>query len=119
MATHDIGADEQSGAEDEIGADSAFFDHLDARGHQEKGNIDVEDSLQDFFDGNDEDEVEHANEDIHGFQPYLPNPNQTADADHTTTLLTADALNNSYICVVHTSGIHHLAMVTCQCQEAH
>ncbi|KAF8235408.1 hypothetical protein L208DRAFT_1173198, partial [Tricholoma matsutake] len=32
---------------------------------------------------------------------------------------TADALNNSYICVVHTNGIHHLVMVTCQCQGEH
>ncbi|KAF8219562.1 hypothetical protein L208DRAFT_1128889, partial [Tricholoma matsutake] len=32
---------------------------------------------------------------------------------------TADALNNSYICVVHINGIHHLVMVTCQCQGEH
>ncbi|KAF8221961.1 hypothetical protein L208DRAFT_1325044, partial [Tricholoma matsutake] len=32
---------------------------------------------------------------------------------------TANALNNSYICVMHTNGIHPLAMVTCQCQGEH
>jgi hypothetical protein len=32
---------------------------------------------------------------------------------------TADALNNSYIHVVHTNRIHHLVMVTCQCQGKH
>ena len=37
------------------------------------------------FDGNDEDEVEHADEDIHGFQPYLPNPGQAAGAGMTHT----------------------------------
>jgi hypothetical protein len=104
MTGHGIGADEELGAEDETGADSAFFDHLDALWRQGRGNIDIEDSLQDFFDGNDEDEVEHADEDIHGFQPYLPNPNQTADANLTTT-------PNSYIRVVHTNGIHHLVIV--------
>jgi hypothetical protein len=119
MTAHGIGAEEEPGAEDETEADLSFFDHLDALWHQGQGNIEVEDSLQDFFDGNDEDEVEHADEDIHGFQPYLPNPNQTADADLTTAPPTADALNNSYIRVVHTNGIHHLAMVTCQCQGEH
>ena len=43
----------------------------------------------------------------------------TADAELTTALPTAYALNNSYIRVVHTNGIHHLAMVTCQCQGEH
>jgi len=57
-----------------LGVMQLFFDHLDALWHQEKGNIDIEDSLQDFFDGDDECEVEHGDEDIHGFQPYLPNP---------------------------------------------
>ena len=41
------------------------------------------------------------------------------DAEATTRLLTANALNNSYVHVVHTNGIHHLAMVTCQCQGEH
>ena len=117
-----------------LGGDAAFFDCLDTLWHQERGNIDVEDSLQDFFDGNDECEVEHADEDIHGFQPYLLNSVEggraadrsmrtdakaPADAKLTPTLRTADALNNSYIHVVHTNGIHHLAMVTFQCQGEH
>ncbi|KAF8952217.1 hypothetical protein BDZ97DRAFT_2066652 [Flammula alnicola] len=29
---------------------------------------------------------------------------------------TADAFNNSYVRVVHTNGIHHLAMVSCRCR---
>jgi hypothetical protein len=115
--------------DDETGADSAFFYHLDAVWRQGKGNITAENSFEDFFDSNDETEVEQANEDVHGFQPYLPNPNQTADAvplanaaqpaAAVPTVPTADALNNSYIRVVHTTGIHHLAMVTCQCQGEH
>lgn len=119
MMPHVIGADKEPGAEEETMADLAFLDHLDTLWRKGQGNIDVEDSLEDFFDGNDEDEVQHADEDVHGFQPYLPNTNQTADADQITALPTADALNNSYIRVVHTNGIHHLAMVTCQCQGEH
>jgi hypothetical protein len=119
---------DETRADNETGGDTAFFDHLDALWQQGKGNVDVEDSLQDFFDGDDECEVEHANEDIHGFQPYLPHPltgNETAeqctrtDAKATIMLANANVLNNSYICVVHMNGIHHLAMVTCQCQGQH
>lgn len=29
---------------------------------------------------------------------------------------TADALNNSYVRILHTNGIHHLGMITCSCQ---
>ena len=63
---------------------------------------------------------------------YLPNINFTADAVPVANATcsatavpppdavpTADALNNSYIRVVHTNGIHHMAMVTCQCQGEH
>ena len=81
MTANRIGADEEPRANNETVADSAFFDNLDALWHQGQGNIDVEESLQDFFDGNDEDEVEHALEDNYGFQPYLPNPGR-ADPPH-------------------------------------
>jgi hypothetical protein len=65
-------------ADDETRANAAFFDFLDGLWRQGKNNIKhTEDSLQDFFDGdgNDKCEVEHADEDIHGFEPYFPNPN--------------------------------------------
>jgi hypothetical protein len=118
----------------EIRADAAFFDCLDALSHQGKSSMEhVQDNLQDPPDGDDECEVEHADEDLHGFELYLPDrmqANQTTELEPTTTLptahtkpattlLIADALNNSYICVVHMNGIHHLAMVTCHCQEEH
>jgi hypothetical protein len=63
---------DDNGAEPEAEADAAFFNSLDALLAQGKGNIDVEDNLEDFFDGDDECEVQHADEDIHGFEPYLP-----------------------------------------------
>ena len=44
---------------------------------------------------------------------------ETGNAEPSTRVPTADALNNSYIRVVHTNGIHHLAMVTCHCQGEH
>jgi hypothetical protein len=119
---------------DEIRTDAAFFDCLDALSHQEKSSMEhIQDNLQDFFDGDDECEVEHADEDIHGFEPYLPDRMQvnqtmelepmttlpTADAEPATMLPIANALNNSYIRVVHMNGIHHLAMVICHCQGKH
>jgi hypothetical protein len=117
-----------------IKANIAFFDCLDALSHQGKSSMEhIEDNLQDFFDGDDECEVEYADEDLHGFEPYLPDRMQvnqtmeleptttlpTADAELATTLPITDALNNSYICVVHMNRIHHLAMVTCHCQGKH
>ncbi|KAM6490262.1 hypothetical protein JOM56_014239, partial [Amanita muscaria] len=70
-----------------------------------------------------------ATEDIAGFKPYLPCvpdgegeiPNARCpdpDADD-RNLPGADALNNLYVRIVHTNGIHHLAMVTCSCQGEH
>ena len=118
--------------DDETAADSAFLDHLDSLWDQGNGNVHAEHGFDDFFDGKDESEVRQANEDVHGFQPYLPSLNltpaavPTADATHSAAAVprpdavpTADALNNSYIRVVHTNGIHHMAMVTCRCQGEH
>ena len=118
-----VGAAQATATADEAGDDEAFFDSLDELLMQAH-DTDVDDSLQDFFDGDDAHEVEHADEDIHGFDPYLPNatapaPAPDADAHMTFRPPTADTLNNGYIHVVHTNGIHHLAMVTCQCQGEH
>jgi hypothetical protein len=41
----------------------------------------------------------------------------TVGPDLIAAMLAANALNNSYVCVMYTNGIHHLVMVTCQCQE--
>jgi hypothetical protein len=67
----------------------------------------------------DEDAIEeqHADEDIDGFNPYLPEMDTAALCG--SVYPTADALNNTYVRVVHTNGIHHLAMVTCNCQGEH
>ena len=54
--------------DDETAANSAFLEHLDSIWGQGNGNVDAEHGFEDFFDGNDDSEVQQANEDIHGFQ---------------------------------------------------
>jgi len=53
-----------------------------------------------------------ANNDLDNFQPYL----QAASlfGDHNAP--TSDALDNTYVHVIHTNGVHHLAMVACRCR---
>ena len=99
-------------------------------------------------DSDDESDVEatdngsgkNAEADVEGFIPYLGAPNATdagrhpdadagADADAEGFNIhidcaeparpAADALNNTYVRIVHTNGIHHLAMMTCLCQGEH
>ena len=87
-----------------------------------------------FMDGTDSENGEGAKADIEGFLPYLDSHSQSdADRDgngngngngESTNLSprdlrpAADALNNTYVQVVHTNGIHYLAMVTCLCHGA-
>ena len=71
-----------------------------------------------FIKGKEEEE-NCAKWDIHGFDPYLGNE---ADADRMPKEPIwpgVDALNNTYVCIVHTNGIHHLAMVTCHWHGEH
>ncbi|KAF8961009.1 hypothetical protein BDZ97DRAFT_1665083 [Flammula alnicola] len=76
--------------------------------------------------------VGDADADVAALPSYLPPPpNADDDADAAPTadlfagdqsggtsghIPTADAFNNSYVRVVHTNGIHHLAMVSCRCR---
>jgi hypothetical protein len=81
----------------------------------------------DFTDGTDIDDGDAAEADIPGFIQYLDPSNRSshreadADADYVDpgSRPKADALNNTYVCIVHTNGIHHLAMVTCLCHGEH
>src|SRR6201999_1462923 len=50
-------------------------------------------------------------------QPYLP-PLPTTSGAGTPLIPNTDALNNSYVRIVHTNGIHNLALVTCNCQRS-
>jgi hypothetical protein len=54
-----------------------------------------------------------------GFTDYMRNrssPDQHMNADNTPDAPNCDALANQYIRVVHTNGIHHIALVSCTCK---
>jgi hypothetical protein len=50
--------------------------------------------------------------------PYatVPDPADSGTADHMQQAPQQDALNNRYVRVVHTNGIHHIALVCCTCR---
>ena len=123
---HDSMRDErmQPSQADEAEADAAFFRCLDDVREQD-GHL-ADEGFPDFFDGDDDCEVDHADEDIAGFQPYLPTSeisddtlgiraSPTSHCEVAASVPTADAFNNTYVRVVHTNGIHHLALVACNC----
>jgi hypothetical protein len=113
--------------EDEIETDNSFSHMLDSIRQGQDVSIGVMNSI-DLQDGDDEIGVNEADEDIRGFRPYLPGldmnkadvMNAGAGADRISVpndnVPMSDALNNTYVRVVHINGIHHLAMVTCHCQ---
>ena len=57
-----------------------------------------------------------------GFQTYIQQPNDWPNtgyipaANVTPEAPRQDALNNQYVWVVHTNGIHHIALVSCTCR---
>jgi hypothetical protein len=82
--------------------------------HRRQENPDADDS-EDAFDDTEEDDdetlVADADDDI-PVPEYL-----AADADM-PDLPMRDAFQNSYVRIVHTNGLHHLAMVSCRCRGA-
>ena len=65
-----------------------------------------------FQEADDDGGLDIPNHDISGFSPYLaPKSNGHTEPD----LPSRDAFDNSYVRIVHTNGIHHLALVSCQC----
>lgn len=88
-----------------------------------------------YNDGNDEenqDDDTGGEAEVEGFEAYLgpsrTNDNVDGDALHdadpgvddfqaqSNTRPNVDALNNTYVRIMHTNGIHHLAMVNCSCR---
>ena len=53
-----------------------------------------------------------ADDDLDNFQPYLQPSASVGDR----RVPTSDALDNTYVRVIHTNGVHHLAMVACRCR---
>jgi CxC2 like cysteine cluster associated with KDZ transposases len=83
-------------------------------------------SVDDELD-NDE-QVQDSDEGMASIEPYLPSSSSAggntdrADAGwlgstgRAPSVPQSDALNNTYVRIVHTNGIHHLALVSCPCQ---
>ena len=65
-----------------------------------------------FTEADDTAPVSFADADIVGFPPYTVTFG--ADEDY-QEIPKADAFNNGYMWIVHSNGIHHLAMVSCAC----
>jgi len=53
-----------------------------------------------------------ADNDLDNFQPYLQPSASVGDR----RVPTSNALDNTYVRVIHTNGVHHLAMVACRCR---
>lgn len=81
------------------------------------------DADAEFDDGDPFTDSDQATTDdnLHTFQPYLQQSasahgsiptSQNSNPVHPS----ADALDNSYVRVIHTNGVHHLAMVSCRCR---
>jgi CxC2 like cysteine cluster associated with KDZ transposases len=114
--------------DDEILADTAFEEGLNSL----SDNSMVDDFVEDNFD------PDAAETDIHNvveyLGPYKEAAIQVESLERSNSTLTSvpnsipnsrpgpearptsDGLNNSYVHVLHTNGIHHIAMVTCSCQ---
>jgi hypothetical protein len=111
--------------------DEDFFQWLD-HCHGNPTNRSYKVGQKNYADGN-EDGSNTANghraeAEIRGVIPYLGpshTPQMGTDADDNgmpcmnLAWSVADALNNTYVCILHTNGIHHLAMVTCFCHSEH
>ena len=121
--------------------DIAFLDYLDRlRNNMSKPGSDEDDQ---GFDGVDDELVDDADADLADFAAYLPvndgsstdiggaerqgiaGDNELISSDRhqneffgsqAKTMPSMDAFTNSYVRVIHTNGIHHVALVSCQCQ---
>ena len=96
--------------------DEAFEKYLDDL-HQREGDNEPMDDSEFFTEADDTAPVSFADADIVGFPPYLPDTvTFGADEDY-QEIPKADAFNNGYVRIVHSNGIHHLAMVSCTCHS--
>lgn len=116
---------------DEILQDKAFEKYLENL--RNKGSRYAKDDDADlpngFTEPNDSTELADADAEMDMALEYLQTPYISFSAagsmsdghvpiptDASTPIPRSDALNNSYVRVVHTNGIHHLAMVCCRCR---
>lgn len=93
----------------EAAAVDAFIEQLHA--DNVNGTPHPNEDLADV-EANDQTFVGQADDEINALPIYL-----MADADGHGHIPTADALQHPYVRVVHTNGLHHLALVSCSCCE--
>ena len=87
-----------------------FLDDL----HRRQQNPDTDDTEYPFHDTeDDDDETLVADADDN-----LPIPEYLGSDVNTPEVPTRDAFQNSYVRIVHTNGLHHLAMVSCRSHGA-
>ena len=79
--------------------------------HRRQGNPDDNDTEY-AFDNVEEDDDETLVADL---DDALPIPDYLRADVNMLDLPTRDAFHNSYVRIVHTNGLHHLAMVLCRC----
>jgi hypothetical protein len=106
-------AAEEEAAHTDAGEDDAFFHHMEHffRGGTGCDNITEMILEEDDDHGPDDPEADIWNDElgVSGFQSY-------ADAGVSSTAAPlSDALNNTYVRVIHTNGVHYLALATCSC----
>ncbi|KAH9478642.1 hypothetical protein JR316_0009099 [Psilocybe cubensis] len=72
----------------------------------------------DVLDDEDE-ETANGDSDVGNIPQYLQYPTEATPniSSHANHVPRVDGLNNSYVRVVHTNGLHHLAMVSCVCHS--
>lgn len=87
----------------------AFIEQLHAENLNGVGHPDDDVAGEDAVDDT---EVGQADEDINAVPGYLfpSNGGQTHIPDY-------DGLQNAYVRIVHTNGLHHLALVSCACRD--
>jgi hypothetical protein len=99
--------------EEEAVADEEFERFLNDL-HTRREDPDACDA-EDAFDDAEEDDDETVVADVDG---DLPIPEYLGADVETPELPMRDAFQNSYVRIVHTNGLHHLAMVSCRCRGA-
>jgi hypothetical protein len=124
---------EMSG-EPEIGEPETWEEEVlsDAKFQQWLDNLHEESAEDEFMDGEDAEDGERGEQDVQGLHPYLGAGKEGDVRDAGLTEQTqsgpdtdiswstpqrpaADGLNNTYVRAFDMNGIHHLAMVTCNC----
>ena len=113
--THDAERDSMDVEDDpakEAVEDEEFEQFLDdlRRRKQHPDADDPEYAFNDAEDDDDETLVTDADD--------FPIPEYLGADVNTPELPTRDAFHNSYVRIVHTNGLHHLAMVSCRCRGA-